>query len=306
MTQSRKGGLYTIQQVADVTGLSKQVIRKWEERYELVQPNRLENGYRIYSEQDVKTLLKVKALSEQGYSLKQAVLLLKEAHDSVEVELEIESKEPYAGFNDFVFQLLEKGTYCDEIELNYILQQGYHRYGLEKFLKQVILPFLHEVGNRWEKEEWDEYQESVSSMVVRDFLVQIRRNYRYREDAPLVMGACLPNEYHEIPLHILLLQFMMKGWKAILVGSSPAPGAIETLVKKLKPKIVLLSATTTIPFERNPKLLHSLDQFAAEHSQTEFYIGGAGAMQYFACKNLKSIHLANSLEDVLEGSKNTI
>ena len=34
MLQSDKKKPFTIQQVADMTGLSKQVIRKWEERYE--------------------------------------------------------------------------------------------------------------------------------------------------------------------------------------------------------------------------------------------------------------------------------
>ncbi|WP_243387179.1 MerR family DNA-binding transcriptional regulator [Bacillus kexueae] len=38
---------YHIQQVLNLTGLSKQVIRKWEERYQIVQPQRLDNGYRI-------------------------------------------------------------------------------------------------------------------------------------------------------------------------------------------------------------------------------------------------------------------
>ncbi len=78
MVQSDESGFFSIQQVADVTGLSKQVIRKWEERYGVVQPQRLDNGYRIYSQQDVKMLLKVKLLSEQGHSLKQAALLVQE------------------------------------------------------------------------------------------------------------------------------------------------------------------------------------------------------------------------------------
>ena len=165
-----------------MTGLSKQVIRKWEERYTLVQPVRLENGYRIYSEKDVNTFLRVKDLSEQGYSIKQAAALVKERLD-LKVKDEIATKqEPirhYEVLNDYVIQLLEKGTNCDELELNLLLQQAYHYYGLTMFLKSVITPFLNEVGNRWEKGEWDEYQESVSSLVVRDFLVQIRRNFQY-------------------------------------------------------------------------------------------------------------------------------
>jgi len=298
MVQSRAGGYYNIQQVADVTGLSKQVIRKWEERYELVQPDRLDNGYRIYSEKDVNVLLKVKTLSEQGYSIKQAVILIKEDGNEPKQEFKTKSVD-YEGFNDYVLQLLEKGTNCDEVELNLILQQGYNHYGLERFLTQVVSPFLKEVGNRWVKKEWDEYQESVSSMVTRDFLVQIRRNYQYREDAPLILGTCLPSEHHEIPLHIILLQFMMRGWKVILVGASPAPGSIEALVQKLKPSIVLLSASTTMPFEENPELLPKLDQFAAENDTVKFFIGGAGSVRYVADKKLQTIRVANSIEEVL-------
>ena len=88
MIQSDKNGLFAIQQVADMTGLSKQVIRKWEERYGIIQPKRLENGYRIYSQQDVKTLLKIKLLSEQGHSLKQAALLVKEFAEDPEVPIQ--------------------------------------------------------------------------------------------------------------------------------------------------------------------------------------------------------------------------
>lgn len=69
VSQTGMTGIYTIQQVSNVTGLSKQVIRKWEERYEFIQPERLENGYRVYSEKDVNALLRVKLLSEKGYSV---------------------------------------------------------------------------------------------------------------------------------------------------------------------------------------------------------------------------------------------
>ena len=33
---------YNITQVSEITGLSKQVIRKWEERYQIVEPMRLD------------------------------------------------------------------------------------------------------------------------------------------------------------------------------------------------------------------------------------------------------------------------
>lgn len=298
MTTSNLNEMYFIQQASDMTGLSKQVIRKWEERYNLVQPKRLENGYRVYSEIDINTLLSVKALSEQGHSLKQAVELTKERNlemlTTPEPDHSIQHQEV---LNDFVFQLLEKGYHCDELELNLVLQRAYHSFGLADFLTSVIIPFLNEVGNRWSRREWSEYQEAVSSLVVRDFLVKIRSDYQYREDAPLIVGACLPFERHEIPLHILLLQFMMKGWKTTLVGASPAPGSIESLVEKLKPAKVLLSASTMKPFENDPDLLMKLDQFAVNNKHIDFYLGGTGALNYAKNKTLQAIRVTCSIED---------
>ncbi|MFS0821138.1 MerR family transcriptional regulator [Bacillus sp. 1P02SD] len=300
MSQSDEKGLFTIQQVADMTGLSKQVIRKWEERYGIIQPKRLENGYRIYSQHDVKMLLKIKLLSEQGHSLKQAALLVKEFTEDPEVPIQVGKSPNYEQWNEYVLQLLEKGSHCDEIELTYILKQAYHHVGLERFLTNIVVPFLKEVGNKWENHEWDEYQESVSSLVVRDFLVQIRRNYQYRDDAPFVLGACLPYEHHEVPLHLTLLQFMMKGWKTQLIGASPAPGAIESLVSKLKPDVVLLSATTTIPFETDSQLLESMEQFAEKQKDIAFYLGGQGAVTYLATYKPRAIIVTNSIEDILK------
>lgn len=300
MKQSVLKDMYFIQQVSDMTGLSRQVIRKWEERYNVIQPKRLDNGYRIYSDADVNTLLSVKALAEQGHALKRAVEITQERNLSQEVvpDSSASIQQPEK-LNHYVFQLLEKGAHCDELELILLLQQAYHAFGLANFLRSVIIPFLNEVGNRWQKKEWSEYQESVSSLVVRDFLVQIRRNYQYREDAPLIVGACLPYERHEIPLHILLLRYMMKGWKTILIGASPAPGSIESLVEKLKPQKMVLSATTTTPFEEDPELLMKLDQFAAKNRQTDFYLGGTGALEFAKDKTLQAIHVTNSLEETL-------
>ena len=296
---------YYIQQVADVTGLSKQVIRKWEERYDLVQPERLENGYRIYSDKDVNTLMKVKQLSDQGYSIKQAVVLLKEyQHTESSIEGISEPIQPNRELSDYVLQLLEKGSNCEEFELYYILQKAYYHLGLIKFLTEVVAPFLKEVGSKWEKGEWNEYQESVSSLVVRDFLVQIRRNFRTREDAPCVIGACLPFEHHEIPLHILLLYFLMKGWRTILIGSSPAPGSIESLVGKLKPDLVLLSASTILPFEKDPTIIQNLDQFAAENKHIKFYLGGRGSLEYTKNHPLRTIivgDVIDEIEDLVNG-----
>lgn len=293
---------YSIQQVADMTGLSKQVIRKWEERYELVEPQRLDNGYRMYSDADINTILTVKSLAEQGHSIKQAALLAKTGEQSIQFQIhpEQELHDEHEPMNDYVLQLLQHGTNCNESEIILTLQQAYHHLGLDLLITSVITPFLKEIGQRWQKKQWNEYQEALASIVIRDFLIQIRQNFQYRDNAPLLLGACLPNEQHEVPVHLLLLQMMLKGWKTMLIGASPAPGSIESMVEKLKPKKVLLSATTTIPFKMDPELVTRLDHFAVNHKNIDFYLGGTGAITYTKGMKLQAIEITSSIEDILK------
>lgn len=304
MNKVLQQGVYNIQQVADITGISKQVIRKWEERYKVVQPKRLENGYRIYGDKDINTLLTVKSLAEQGHTIKQAALMATIENDRTVEEISegYSLQFEHEVMNDYVLQLLQHAKYCNEQGMGLQLQQAYNHFGLERFLASVVVPFLREIGQQWSKKTISEFQEGLASIVVRDFLIGIRRNFQSQEQASLVVGACLPNEQHEVPIHIILLQAMMKGWKTILIGASPAPGSIEAMVEKLKPKKVLLSATTTIPFIKDPELLGKLDHFAGENKSIEFYLGGAGSIEFMKGKILSNIHVTNEIEEVFNES----
>ncbi|WLR57316.1 MerR family transcriptional regulator [Mesobacillus subterraneus] len=301
--------MYFIQQVSEITGLSKLVIRKWEERYQIVNPKRLDNGYRVYTEADVNKILSVKGLIDQGYSVKQAAFFIEKIEPEPESEPESTPETPYGqttspsqNINEYVLELLKEGTSCHEAGMNYIFQQAYHEKGLENFIHSVALPFLLEIGNRWESGEWEEYQEAKASMALRDFLIELRRNFIVRKEAPTLIGACLPHEKHEIPVMLILLKAMIKGWNTVLIGASPARGSIENTVQKLLPDRVILSATTTTPFEQDLNALLKLDQFAGTCKKTKFYLGGPGAVEYMSNIEIKLefITLSRSLNDMLE------
>lgn len=289
---------YSIQQVSLITGLSKQLIRKWEERYHLVKPKRLDNRYRVYSHEDINTFLKAKSLVDQGNSIKQAVLLLQ--NGGLPNGLEHRGWEPVHldALNSYVLDLLHAGTNYNEAEMNRLVHQAYHHYGLHDFIHSIAIPFLREVGQRWEKGQWGEFQESLASLTIRDFLIQLRRNFKHDEEAPILLGSCLPLEQHEIPVHLILLQALLKGWKVAFLGASPSPRSIEATVRLLKPKKVVLSALTTISFEGYPDLLQTLDDFAYLHGDTEFFLGGPGSLTYCKGKQLKAITVTNEMEEI--------
>lgn len=279
---------YSIQQIADLTGLSKQLIRKWENRYQIIQPKRLPNGYRVYTNSELQVLTAISTLTNSGLTVSQAI--------------ERYTKEQKATKQDETLSihqaLIRAGTIGDEQQLLHFLEYAHHKFGVEKLLEQIVVPFLREVGQLWCERAWGEYQEAISSQTVRDFLANIRRHYFVQADAPLVLGSCLPGERHEIPMQILLIQCMLRGYQTMMLGPSPAPTAIQSTIALKKPKMVLLTGSTQIAFTEHAQSIHMLEKLAQAHEDIQFYIGGAGAEQHYNQFGLQALKLAHSTSDI--------
>jgi DNA-binding transcriptional MerR regulator len=55
--------------VVKLTGVNDRTLRSWELKYSLIKPARSPGGHRLYSENDIKTILEVKAMIyEKGMS----------------------------------------------------------------------------------------------------------------------------------------------------------------------------------------------------------------------------------------------
>lgn len=290
---------YSIQQVSDMTGVSKQLIRKWEDRYHLVNPQRLDNGYRMYTLYEVNLIQAVTKLIDDGNSVKQAVQIVQ--NNQFDVHAFLKQATPQQDVTtQFLIDLELAGSLADDKKILHLLQQAHHTLGVEKLVDQIIVPYLQKIGELWCDQSWGEYQEAIASQTVRDFLANLRREMFVPENAPIIVGSCLPGEYHEIPMHILLVQCTLKGYKTIMLGQSPAPKAIESIVKLKQPRYVLLTASTFEPFKQGYYALTDLDRFAKTMPNTRFLVGGAGGMNASQNVTLENIDFLNNINFLLE------
>jgi MerR family transcriptional regulator, light-induced transcriptional regulator len=286
---------YSIQQVSDRTGLSKQVIRKWEDRYGIIQPERLENGYRYYTQQDVDLLLRIVKLVQAGYAVKEASRLasLRPVENAVSPEMQ---DDPYA---PYIHALIRAGQEANDTEITRKLQQAHHLFGVQAVLEHIATPFLIRIGQLWCDREWGEFQEAMSSSAVRDFLAGLRRGMVVPADAPLVLGSCLPHERHENPMQILLAQCMLRGYRTIMLGPAPAPNAIQSTVLLARPRMVLLTGSTDAVLADGGSAIRDLDEFAATMPEVRFYVGGAGVKNRLQALGLQAIREAHAIGDIL-------
>ena len=60
---------YSIDQFSKITGISKLVLRTWENRYDYLTANRTKTNLRFYSDQLLIKALKTKHLIDSGYKI---------------------------------------------------------------------------------------------------------------------------------------------------------------------------------------------------------------------------------------------
>lgn len=87
-TQTATGKeLYRIGEVSRLTSLKPFVLRYWETEFPMLQPVKSSNGHRMYRQQDVDLVLKIKRLLyDEGFTIAGARRHLREANGAAETD----------------------------------------------------------------------------------------------------------------------------------------------------------------------------------------------------------------------------
>jgi methanogenic corrinoid protein MtbC1 len=110
-------------------------------------------------------------------------------------------------------------------------------------LTDVVLPYLRELGDSWERGEVSVAQEHFASNVIRGRLLGLARGWG-RGVGPLALLACLPGEHHELGLIAFGLALRSHGWRIAYLGADTPLDTLEGAARALEPRLVVLSAAT--------------------------------------------------------------
>ncbi len=100
-----KNKRFTIGQVSEITGLAPHVLRFWETAFEELQPERTAAGARLYREEDIALILRIKhLLHEERYTIEGAKRVLLKEREKTLSPLQKEMMELRA----FLVRLLEQ------------------------------------------------------------------------------------------------------------------------------------------------------------------------------------------------------
>jgi DNA-binding transcriptional MerR regulator len=257
-----EAGLLRIGELSRRAGVSPELLRAWERRYGLLRPTRTAGGLRLYSSEDLRRVYEMRRHLADGLAAAQAAALA--SRTPVEPE-----SAPLAAA-DVRAELTATLHALDEPAAQAVLDRLFAVGTVEAALTEVILPYLRDLGARWERGEVSVAQEHFASNVLRGRLLGIARGWG-RGVGPIAMLACLPGEQHEFGLIAFGLGLRSYGWRIAYFGSSTPLETIAGAAEHLQPRLVVLSSV-------RPKTIRAAGPELRElASRYRVALGGAGA-----------------------------
>jgi DNA-binding transcriptional MerR regulator len=219
-------------------GVPPELLRAWEQRYGLLQPVRSAGGFRLYTTADENRVRSMRGHLDAGISAAQAARLA-----LAEPASEAGDEGDPAGFAPLRSDLGDALDRLDEPRAHAALDRLLARFTLQTVLRDVLLPYLHELGERWKRGEASVAQEHFSSNLLRGRLLGLARGWG-QSAGPRAVLACAPGELHDLPLIIFGLALAGRGWSITYFGPDTPIASIQEALGDVKPRLVVVSSTT--------------------------------------------------------------
>lgn len=221
-------------------GVSPGLLRAWEQRYGLLEPERTEGGLRLYGPEDERRVGDMQAGLRRGLSAAEAArnALVDGAGPATDTGIAHESA-----------YLATALAVMDAEEANLLLDRLLATFTLETVLSDVILPYLHELGERWSRGEASVAQEHFASNLIRGRLLSLARGWE-SGTGPLALLACAPGDLHDLPLIVFGLALRRRGWRIAFLGADTPVASMAEAAEELRPRLVVVSALTPAALEK--------------------------------------------------------
>lgn len=241
--------IFTIKVVCERTGIKPVTLRAWERRYNLLDPSRLENNYRLYSDRDIQILRWITHRLENGLTISRAVREYHELRlngiwpEALPIlQTPVLRNPPKASPKEYSEQLFTAITSHNEIKARQIIDTIQSVFNLETIFFEIFNPCLYEIGEAWYRGEIRIATEHYASGFIRGFLMNLLQAFPVNNRAPKLLVGCAPEEFHEIGPLMLSVLLRREGYQVEFLGSDLPVDDLVAYAEDISPDMVILSA----------------------------------------------------------------
>jgi DNA-binding transcriptional MerR regulator len=266
--QQRATEWLKIGELARRTGTTTDVLRAWERRYGLLQPRRTAGNQRLYSTVDEHRVRIMLRHLESGRSAHQAAEL------TSALRLGVPPGEhpavPPAEVERAHQGLRTTLDAFEETAAQRVLESLLAAHQPLAVLRDVVLPYLREVGDRWAAGHVTVAQEHFATAFFESRFSALARGWD-RGTGPRALLACPGGERHTFGLLAFGIALHARGWRIVWLGADTGVGTVEEAADRLAPDLVVLAAA-------DPDRLRADDALRRLAGRWPCALAGAGAV----------------------------
>lgn len=239
------------------TGVSPDLLRAWERRYRLLRPRRTGGGTRLYSATDETRVRLMRRYLVDGLPPAQAAEMVTAARLTVRPgggvsvppdEVATAHEEMHASLDRF-----------DETSAQRALERLFSAYSALTVVRDVMIPYLREVGDRWAEGHVTVAQEHFATNFLHARLLAFARGWD-RGLGPRALLACAPGEQHTFGLIAFGVALHQLGWRITYLGADTSVPMIEDAAAHVMPDLTVVFAAMPERIARIVDELRTLGQ----------------------------------------------
>ncbi len=259
----------TIGAVERDSGIARDTLRIWERRYGFPEPSRNDKGERVYPEDQLRRLQRIRRLLDQGMRPGKIVAL-------GDIELGILEAELYPGMpsNENIDQVLKVLQSTDGSELEETLSHICQQQGMKSFITETMIPLLRIVGERWAMGQLQVFEEHLLSEVLTRFLNSEISVLQKTAKKPRVLLATLPGEEHTLGLLMVSALLSSRNITVINLGGEVPLDQIVSAVDRFQADVLGVTFSGAYQYENIRNNLAELREAIAEG--IDIWTGGEG------------------------------
>lgn len=307
--------VYNIKAVSRLVGLLPVTLRAWERRYGLPQPRRGEQGYRLYSEYDLRTLRWLIHQVESGLSIGRAVRHLEELRRSGQDPATnaapglITPDAPLtmaqsAAFESLSAELLVAMLHFDEPAASEVARRAFALYSVDQVLMKIFMPMMIKIGEMWHAGSLPIATEHFASQWVIQQLMSMLAATGLPARPGLIVAACAPGETHQIGLLMLVVILRWRGWNVRYLGPDLSLERLEEALIPMRPTLLMFSANRP----ETAQNLEGMDKILKRFPEpSPLVVVGGAAFDHFRLKeSVPVIYLQTSPEETISTLENIL
>jgi DNA-binding transcriptional MerR regulator len=262
-----------ISELSRRVGVSAETLRAWERRYGVLRPRRTAGNTRLYSALDEARVRLMKRHISQQVPVAQAAEMAMGARFRLSPGSD-DTVPPHEQFH--VIRELERALDAfDESSAERALQQVTGAYGATAVLKDVVMPYLHALGDRWAENHVSVAQEHFASQFFLTRLHGLARGWD-RGLGPRAVIAAAPNDHHTLGLTCFGIALHRLGWRIVCLGPATPIEMLAETAAATEAGLVCLSVSVTGLLDSHTAQLRELS------SSVPTAIGGPAADEELA------------------------